>query len=251
MSDYLDPQNEELLQDFFAEAETQVEALESNVLVLENDPTNHDAIDEIFRAAHTLKGSSATVQMNELSEFTHLMEDVLDRIRNDEISVDASIVDTLLSSIDVIKGMLEARGSGGVYEEDITSLKDTLRGLLSAGPAGTEVSGSETGAAAESAAAEGDISESEAAELRQAAEGAAAIYRVRVHFDETNPMNTVGGIQVFAALKRNGRVLKTVPEFEALYEDNFFPTVDYYVATDGDALSPAISASVGAHAGTE
>ncbi|MFW6216113.1 MAG: Hpt domain-containing protein, partial [Alkalispirochaetaceae bacterium] len=66
MSDYLDPNNEELLKDFFVEAELQVETLESNVLVLENDPNNHDAVDEIFRAAHTLKGGSATVQMNEL-----------------------------------------------------------------------------------------------------------------------------------------------------------------------------------------
>ncbi|MFW5807401.1 MAG: Hpt domain-containing protein, partial [Spirochaetota bacterium] len=130
MSDYLDPQNEELLQDFFAEAETQVEALEGNVLVLENDPGNHDAVDEIFRAAHTLKGASATVQMDELSEFTHLIEDVLDRIRNEEITVDGSIVDTLLSSIDVVKAMLEARGGGEVYGEDIEPLKSTLRRLL-------------------------------------------------------------------------------------------------------------------------
>ena len=50
MSDYLDPNNEELLQDFFAEAEQQVENLESNILVIENDPNNHDSIDEIFRA---------------------------------------------------------------------------------------------------------------------------------------------------------------------------------------------------------
>jgi len=70
MSDYLDLNNEELLKDFFSEAEMQVETLESNILVIENDPSNHEAIDEIFRAAHTLKGGSATVEMNELSGFT-------------------------------------------------------------------------------------------------------------------------------------------------------------------------------------
>jgi two-component system chemotaxis sensor kinase CheA len=234
MSDYLDPQNEELLQDFFAEAESQVEALESNILVLENDPSNHDAIDEIFRAAHTLKGASATVQMDELSGFTHLVEDVLDRIRNDEIRVDASIVDTLLSSIDVVKAMLEARGSGDVYDEDIESLENTLRRLLEgegppakAAPAAAPAAGN-----AGSDAGESLVSEEDAAELREAAGEAGRIYRVRVHFDESNPMNTVGGIQVFAALKRTGHVLKTAPDFEELYEDNFFPTVDYFVASD-------------------
>ena len=50
MSDYLDINNEELLKDFFSEAEQQVENLESNILVIENDPSNHEAIDEIFRA---------------------------------------------------------------------------------------------------------------------------------------------------------------------------------------------------------
>lgn len=257
MSDYLDPQNEELLQDFFAEAETQVEALESNVLVLENDPSNHDAIDEIFRAAHTLKGASATVQMDELSEFTHLVEDVLDRIRNDEISADGSIVDTLLSSIDVVKAMLEARGNGDVYDEDIEPLKATLRGLLGADaeaaaagkPAsasaagggtgasstGTVSSGAATaGAAGDVPAASGEVSDDELLELKQASEGEGRLLRVRVHFDEENPMNTVGGIQVFAALKRAGTVLKTDPDFEALYEDNFFPIVDYFVASDED-----------------
>jgi two-component system chemotaxis sensor kinase CheA len=57
------------------------------------------------------------------------------------------------------------------------------------------------------------------------------IYRVTVKFDETSLMNTVGGIQVYAVLKSCGTILKTTPDFEQLYEDNFFPTVDYYVAT--------------------
>ena len=105
MSDYLDPNNEELLKDFFAEAEQQVEQLESNVLVIENDPSNHEAIDEIFRAAHTLKGGSATVEMMELSHFTHTVEDVLDEIRSDRLKVDEAVVDVLLTSIDVIKAI--------------------------------------------------------------------------------------------------------------------------------------------------
>ena len=70
MSDYLDPNNEDLLKDFFAEAEQQVESLESNILIIENYPGNHEAVDEIFRAAHTLKGGSATVEMTELSTLT-------------------------------------------------------------------------------------------------------------------------------------------------------------------------------------
>ena len=103
MSDYLDINNEELLKDFFSEAEQQVENLESNILVIENDPSNREAIDEIFRAAHTLKGGSATVEMTELSGFTHVVEDLLDEIRSDRVDVTGPVVDVLLSSIDVYR----------------------------------------------------------------------------------------------------------------------------------------------------
>ena len=130
MSDYLDPNNEELLKDFFAEAEQQVEQLESNILVIENDPSNHEAIDEIFRAAHTLKGGSATVEMMELSHFTHSVEDVLDEIRSDRVSIDEDVVDLLLTSIDVIKAMLEARQNGTVYEENIDGIIEKLKSYI-------------------------------------------------------------------------------------------------------------------------
>jgi len=106
MSDYLDPNNEELLKDFFSEAQMQVDQMEQNVLVLENEGANKDAVDEIFRAAHTLKGGSATVEMMELSHFTHLVEDVFDAIRSDQIAVNEDVVDALLQAIDVIKACL-------------------------------------------------------------------------------------------------------------------------------------------------
>lgn len=244
MSDYLDPNNEELLKDFFMEAQMQVETLESNILVLENDPTNSDAVDEIFRAAHTLKGAAGTVQMMELAEFTHIVEDVLDEIRNGKIQVKSDEVDILLQSIDVIKAMLEARGDGEVYEEDISELKDQLKGYLSqAEEGGTQQIQDEStsGVGTDSDAAETSkggaktgISEYELLELREAAGSSTTIFKVSVSFDKDNPMNTVGGIQVFAALKSMGSVLKTEPDFEELYEDKYFPQVDYYVATEED-----------------
>ena len=251
MSDYLDPNNEELLKDFFAEAEQQVEQLESNILVIENDPSNHEAIDEIFRAAHTLKGGSATVEMMELSHFTHTVEDVLDEIRSDRLSVDEEVVDILLSSIDVIKAMLEARQNGSVYEENIDSLVEKLHGYI---PEKGEKKISKPAAAKKKAAPKSepkpapvsarstsspvmvlpDISEADFIDLKQTCEGKQKLWCVAVKFDENNPMNTVGGIQVFAALKNVGNVLKTVPDFDALYEDQFYEDVFYYVATAAD-----------------
>lgn len=252
MSDYLDPNNEELLKDFFAEAEQQVEQLESNILVIENDPSNHEAIDEIFRAAHTLKGGSATVEMMELSHFTHTVEDVLDEIRSDRLKVDEDVVDLLLTSIDVIKAMLEARQNGSIYEENIDSIVEKLHGYIpqkggkatakaaapkaapKPAPAPVPQSAEAAPAASANALVLPDITEDDFVELKQTCEGNQKLWCIAVKFDESNPMNTVGGIQVFAALKNVGNVLKTVPDFDALYEDQFYENVFYYVATEAD-----------------
>lgn len=244
MSDYLDPANEELLQDFFSEAEMQVEMLESNILVLETDPTNSDSIDEIFRAAHTLKGSSATVQMMELAEFTHLVEDSLDAIRGGKVIPDEKVVDILLLSIDVIKSMLEYRKNGTVYTEDTTRITTELHNLLSVEkeeiktgePKKTKVSPSAASVSTRTTDLD-DLSE-EIGEFKN-------LIAVTVHFREDNPMNTVGGIQVYAAMKSLGRVLKSDPDFEALYEDVFHPEVVYFLATDNeeDEIGPKIEMS--------
>jgi len=250
MSDYLDPNNEELLKDFFAEAQAQVEALEQNILVLEQDPANKDAVDEIFRAAHTLKGGAGTVQMMELAEFTHVVEDVLDAIRSNKLSANPDLVDLLLQSIDVIKEMLELRMDGKIYKNDTTPLKKALQGLLKSGETPSVQAPKETpkqpprqtSSSAQPSASSGiknipissgGLNEYERMELSEAANGK-RVYKISVHFDETNPMNSVGGIQVFAVLKELGTVIKTHPDFDKLYEDNFFEVVDYYMTVDVD-----------------
>lgn len=259
MSDYLDPDNEELLKDFFAEAEQQVETLESNILVIESDPSNHEAVDEIFRAAHTLKGGSATVEMNELSEFTHKVEDVLDEIRSDRLQVTEDIIDILLTSIDVIKAMLEERQNGSVYGDDVSGLVEKLESYVPKKDAkkkhsapsgfGPKLEKVEPPAVSEPVEPAVQVapavstnpfnypplSEDEFEELKNACVENQKLWRVAVKFDENNPMNSVGGIQVFAALKALGTVLKTVPDFDALYEDEFYECVYYYLASDSTA----------------
>ena len=246
MSDYLDANNEELLKDFFAEADQQVETLESNILVIENDPTNHEAIDEIFRAAHTLKGGSATVEMNELSSFTHVVEDLLDEIRSDKVQITEPVVDILLSSIDIIKTMLEERSNGSVYQEDVQPTIDTLRSFIPA-DSGNKKSKKKSGSGLMAAAApqpakpasapaakpEGlpALSEYELLEMKEACTGGNKLWCISVVFDESNPMNSVGGIQVFAVLKNHGSILRTIPDFDELYEDEFHQNVYYYLAT--------------------
>ncbi len=242
MSDYLDPNNEELLQDFFSEAEMQVDLLESNLLVLEKNPGDPDAVDEIFRAAHTLKGASATVQMNELAEFTHTVEDAFDYIREHGPTINAGLIDLLLSAIDIVKGMLAAKAEGASFDGDHRTIAQGLRDwVASESQAGSGVAvaaqpeRSRPSAAGTAGApgGSGRLSEQDRTELAEATEGA-DVLSVRVGFDESNPMNSVGGIQVFSLLKQYGVPLKTVPDFDELYEDLYHPEVTYYISSDRD-----------------
>lgn len=270
MSDYLDPNNEELLQDFYAEAESQVEILEANILVLEHDKRNRDAIDEIFRAAHTLKGASATVQMEELTRFTHTVEDVFDELRGSNTAVTAELVDILLAAVDIIKEMLAARAEGTTYSDDYSEIVTRLRDSISGGsermatpekndrPATSSPSPTpQVNSIAPTTTDPGSrsLTESELATLREAADESvgpeSSLFEVVVQFDEANPMNSVGGIQVFAALKSLGTVLRTVPDFDELYADKFFSHVVYYLASEasgeqlsGSAAIPDVTTSV-------
>ncbi len=229
MSDYLDPANEELLKDFFMEAQAQVDILERNILVLENDTRNKDAIDEIFRAAHTLKGNSAAVEMYEISEFTHVMEDLLDEIRSDKIEIDSEVIDVLLEAIDVVKLMIENRINGDIYKDDISEIKATLESLMKEDRKAAPVK-----TVSEKSSPDEKLSEYEVLELREGVEKGEKLVDLEVYFNEDNPMNSIGGIQVFAKLKEMVKVLSTKPDFDKLYEDNFFPVVDYFIATDRD-----------------
>ena len=244
MSDFLDVDNEELLKDYFSEAEMMIENLESNILAIENDPNNHDAIDEIFRAAHTLKGNSAAVEFSEISTFAHTMEDLLDEIRSDRVKVSEHVIDVLLTALDVIKAMMESRKSGSIYGENTDEISDRLRSFIGGGkgkaaapqaaapaqeaPAPAPAAASHAPAAAVTKV---DLNEFELLELKQGCAGGQKLWGVYIDFDENNPMNTVGGIQVFAALKAVGTVLKTTPDFDALYEDEFHKSVVYFVAS--------------------
>lgn len=87
-------------QTFIVEAREQLQAMEESLLQLENDPGDDDAIGAIFRAAHTIKGSAGLFGLEPIVSFTHIVEDVLDRLRNGSVEVDTGLIAVLLKSSD-------------------------------------------------------------------------------------------------------------------------------------------------------
>ena len=82
---------------FCEEADEQIELLDASLVQLEGDP-DPDLVQQIFRAAHTLKGSSATIGHKKMANLTHAMETVLDAVRQGRKSANAEMVDALLAS---------------------------------------------------------------------------------------------------------------------------------------------------------
>ena len=235
MSDFID---EELLKEWFEEAYDLIDGIEQSLLVLESNTSDTEAIDALFRAAHTLKGGSATVQFSEISHFTHTMEDAMDEIRNGAVKVSSSIVDVLLCALDIIKEMVAARARGDVYSDNIddtlNELKKIAQHAVEASPAEKVEITKTVNEEKEEVVSDGEIfefGEYDLMEIKQSNTEHLPMWQVTVDFNEDNPMRTVGGIQVFTSLRDIGTVLKTVPDFDALYSDDFYPSVIYVVAT--------------------
>ena len=97
---------------FLDEAEEQIQVLDESIVLLEHDKENMDLINKIFRAAHTLKGSSASMGFDKIAHLTHAMESVLDRLRHKELALSTDIVNLLLESLDNLQLLKEEIVSG-------------------------------------------------------------------------------------------------------------------------------------------
>ena len=100
-------------QTFIVEAREQLQAMEESLLQLETDPGDDDAIGAIFRAAHTIKGSAGLFGLEPIVSFTHIVEDVLDRLRNGSVEVDAGLIAVLLKSSDHMLELINVAASQG------------------------------------------------------------------------------------------------------------------------------------------
>ncbi|ABH01944.1 chemotaxis protein CheA [Borreliella afzelii] len=221
----LDLENEELLGVFFEEAQNLVDILEENIMSLEDDPNNSDTIDEIFRAAHTLKGSSASLDMMELSDFTHIVEDVFDAIRDDKVNINNALVDLLLSSLDIIKEMLALRLDGKIYLNDISDLKSKLKQFLVIDDQ-TCIKRLEENSTKNNFY----LSKLDLEEIKEGLGIGQKVLRISVIFN-TNSDSEVenGGLKIFNILKNLGSVLHTIPKYEQIIENKFLARVDYYL----------------------
>lgn len=117
-----DMDSSDLIGLFLEEAEEQLQKLDDGLLHLENDPNDAEIVKEVFRAAHTLKGSSATVGLTPIAELTHAMENLLDCVRNGSAPATSERVDLLLRGTDLLRNMVDQVSRGEQAEADTAEL---------------------------------------------------------------------------------------------------------------------------------
>jgi len=97
---------QEILQDFLVESFELIEQLDQDLVELESRPDDLDLLNRIFRVAHTIKGASSFLNFDVLTHLTHHMENLLNMARHGDLVIDADVMDVILESIDLMKGLL-------------------------------------------------------------------------------------------------------------------------------------------------
>ncbi|MCG2794432.1 MAG: chemotaxis protein CheA [Actinomycetia bacterium] len=128
---------------FITEAHDHLDSLNKFLLRLESDPENLDVVTEIFRSAHTLKGMSATMGYDQLTELAHEMENLLEHLRSGDCPVTTDVVDTLFACFDTLGSIIEAIAEDRPEQIDFSALVSEIRAIIEglASTRETEVTG--------------------------------------------------------------------------------------------------------------
>ncbi len=113
---------------FYVEAAEHLQSMEAALLQLESAPRDTELLNTIFRAAHSIKGASTTFGIDEVGRFTHVLENLLERLRDGLLETNAELVGLLLTSVDVITDLVANAKDGAPLPENLDEvLKDLQR----------------------------------------------------------------------------------------------------------------------------
>lgn len=121
---------------FVAEAEDGITDLNNALLALEADPEDAEAMDDVFRVAHTLKGNAAAMGYDDVSDFGHALEDLLDAVRQGDREVTPELMDLLFEGVDTVEAMVAEIADTGEVSTDPSDLEGRLREMEEHGTVG-------------------------------------------------------------------------------------------------------------------
>ena len=210
------------LEIFIDETKEHLQTLSDQLMILEQEPENMDTINEIFRAAHSLKGMAGTMGYKRMQRLTHDMENVFQEIRSGNMKVQPELVDVLFRGLDALEGylanILESADEGTEENEDIINTLNEIvekgTGKVSQTP---EVTAQETSKQEETAAPAGGA----LYESITISDYEINTFGITVYLEESCLLKAARAFLVFKALEELGEVMKAVPDVQDIEDEKF------------------------------
>lgn len=232
---------------FIDETKEHLQSLNEHILELEKDPENDDTINEIFRAAHTLKGMSGTMGYTRMQRLTHDLENVFSEIRNGNMKANEKLVDILFRGLDALESYLDVISStGSEGTEDNEDIINDLNEVIAEetgvdGGAPEETKKAEASPAKEAKPAENNpaknkyeqipVSEYEIHAMENAKEDGQNVFGITVYLQESCILKAARAFLVFKTVEDKGELIKSVPDTEKIEDEEFDLDFSWILAT--------------------
>ena len=248
------------LEIFLDETNEHLQNLNRQILSLEQEPENMDTINEIFRAAHSLKGMAGTMGYKRMQNLTHDMENVFSEVRNGNIKVKASMIDILFQCLDALEeynANIRENSDEGTNDNEplINQLNEILNGSdpdASTKEAASQEEVKQEGSAGSAGSTEGQkwldikLGETEITVLGEALNQGKKVYGMTVKVQENCILKAARAFLVFKAVEETSEILVSSPSTQDIEDEKFDFDFSLILVTDSpleDILAAARSVS--------
>lgn len=242
------------LEIFLDETNEHLQSLNTQILALEQDPENMDTINEIFRAAHSLKGMAGTMGYKRMQTLTHDMENVFSEVRNGNIKVNAEMIDILFQCLDALEEYntcIRETSDEGTNDNEplIKQLNDILNEGKNPEPEKAQSAPATEPAPKEEQTASGaekwqeiKLDDSEKNVLHEAVKQGKKVYGITVWVHESCILKAARAFLVFKAVEEVGEIIVSSPSAQDVEDEKFDLDFSLIVISDSplEALLDAV-----------
>jgi two-component system chemotaxis sensor kinase CheA len=198
---------------FIDESQEHLLTLNQSLLELEHDPDNSAILDKIFRAAHTLKGASATMGFNKMSNLTHAMEDVLSKLRSKELTLNPEIINSLFESVDSLEILATKIGEGIEEDIEITGVIQGLRRFVTGDTVQPQNDRRQN--------LQLRYLESEKEQITTAVDSGSKFFHLHITLVENCLLKGARVFMVLREIERLGTIIRSIPTVKDLEDESF------------------------------
>ncbi|MBQ7933983.1 MAG: chemotaxis protein CheA [Lachnospiraceae bacterium] len=228
------------LEIFLDETKEHLQNLNTQILNLESDPENDNTVNEIFRAAHSLKGMAGTMGYERMKNLTHDMENVFSEVRNGKLKVQPEMIDVLFQCLDALEEYTQnIQSSADEGTNDNQPIIDRLNEILNGGQASAAAPAATPAAEAPAAAPAGEekwndiaLEESQVRVIHEAMKMGKKVFGINVVVQDSCILKAARAFLVFKAVEEKGEIIVSSPSAQDVEDERFDKDFTLVVVTD-------------------